>query len=116
MGRAKPTQPGAPSSRTAIDCHQAMRGSDEVVGSRGNPASLDFGWSQLCVLVREFFALHGNDKVGGLIIVDSAIVRTRFPEDWPTFLAEASYVDVVGLEKTRGLTEEWTKLKIDEDW
>jgi pimeloyl-ACP methyl ester carboxylesterase len=60
------------------------------------------------VLVREFLAMHGKDKVVGLVIVDSAIVRKKLPEDWPTLLAGASHLDVVGLETNRVLTgEEW---------
>ncbi|KUJ07039.1 alpha/beta-hydrolase, partial [Mollisia scopiformis] len=67
------------------------------------------------VLVREFLAMHGKEKVVGLVIIDSAIERTKLPDSWPALLGDASYMEVVGLEKNRVLTdEEWATLKAND--
>ncbi|CZR63298.1 uncharacterized protein PAC_13195 [Phialocephala subalpina] len=40
----------------------------------------------------------------------------KFPDGWPTLLADASYFDVVGLEKNRVLSyEEWAELKKNDE-
>ncbi|KAF8849135.1 hypothetical protein BDZ45DRAFT_697803 [Acephala macrosclerotiorum] len=60
--------------------------------------------------------MHGKEKVVGMVVVDSAIVRTKLPDGWPTLLADASYFDVVGLEKNRVLSdEEWADLKSNDE-
>jgi hypothetical protein len=47
-----------------------------------------------------------------MIIVDSAITRTKLPDSWPTLLDDASYEQVVGLEKNRVLSdEEWSEVR-----
>lgn len=85
----------------------------EVAGV--SPPWVLVGHSYGGVLVREFLAMHGSEKVAGLVIVDSAIVRTKLPDGWPTLLADVSYMDVVGLQKNRVLSdEEWADLKKDE--
>jgi len=58
--------------------------------------------------------MHGKEKVAGMVIVDSAITRTKLPDSWPTLLGDASYVEVVGLEKNRVLSdEEWREVNSD---
>lgn len=60
--------------------------------------------------------MHGKEKVVGMVIVDSAITRTKLPDSWPTLLGDASYPEVVGLEENRVLSDkEWEDMKRDDE-
>jgi pimeloyl-ACP methyl ester carboxylesterase len=86
----------------------------EVAGV--TPPWVLLGQSYGGVLVREFLSMHGKEKVVGMVIVDSSVERTKLPDDWPTLLGDASYGEVVGLEKNRVLTdEEWKQMKRDDE-
>jgi pimeloyl-ACP methyl ester carboxylesterase len=67
------------------------------------------------ILVREFLLRHGKEKVVGMVIVDSAITRTKLPDDWFTLLGDSTYQEVVGLDKNHCLTdEEYAQLQKEE--
>jgi pimeloyl-ACP methyl ester carboxylesterase len=84
----------------------------EVVGVE--PPWVIVGHSYGGVLVREFLLMHGKEKVVGMVIVDSAVTRTKLPDSWPELLGEESYEDVVGLKKNRVLSdEEWAAVRAD---
>jgi hypothetical protein len=43
-----------------------------------------------------------------MVIVDSAVERTKLPDDWTTLLGDASYSEVAGLESNHIFTDgEW---------
>lgn len=70
------------------------------------------------VLMREFLATNGKQKVVGMVIVDSAIERTPLPPDWPSLMGDSSYPEIEGLETKRvGLLsdEEWALIKADDE-
>jgi pimeloyl-ACP methyl ester carboxylesterase len=76
----------------------------EVAGVE--PPWIIVGHSYGGVLVREFLLIHGKEKVVGMVVVDSAVTRTKLPDSWPELLGGESYEDVVGLKKNRMLSDE----------
>jgi hypothetical protein len=75
------------------------------------PPSALVGQTYGGVLVREFLSCMGRRR-WWVVIMDSAVERTKLPDDWPTLLGDALYGEAVGLEKNRVLTdEEWKEMK-----
>lgn len=73
-----------------------------------DPPYLLVGHSHGGVLIRQCFADWPLRWIGGMVIVDSAPKRNAIPASWSELLGDASYTDVVGLERERALTdEEW---------
>lgn len=66
-------------------------------------------------LVREVLTRHGSGKVKGLVIFDSGAERSPLPPNWTTLLGNATYQEVVGLEKNRVLSDaEWELVNGDD--
>lgn len=66
------------------------------------------------VLVREFLRVNGNDVVG-MVVVDSARVRTPLPSGLDGLLGDFSYQGIVGLDENCVLSdEEYARVKQDE--
>jgi pimeloyl-ACP methyl ester carboxylesterase len=79
-----------------------------------DPPWIVVGHSYGGVLVREFLLVHGKEKVVGMVIVDSAVTRTKLPGSWPSLLGNSSYEAIVGFESNRVLSdEEWAAVKTD---
>ena len=64
------------------------------------------GQSYGSVIIGEFLAIHGKEKAVVVVIIDSAVERTPMPSDWPTFMGDAMYQAIVGLEANHCLNNE----------
>lgn len=110
-GQSKPLSPSSLPLTAKRRCEELTK-LLEVVGVE--PPWIVVGHGYGSVLVREFLLMHGEEKVVGMCIVDSATTRTKLPDSWPELLGDSSYGEVVELEKNRILSDqEWAAMKAD---
>lgn len=62
------------------------------------------------LLIRQFLADYGKDFVSGMVIVDSAPIRTAIPDGFDELIGDSSYNAIVGLDANCAIPEEEYKL------
>ena len=110
-GQSKPLSPSSLPATSKRRCQELTL----LLEKAGvEPPWIIVGHSYGGALVREFLLMHGKDKVVGMVIVDSPATMPELPKSWPTLLGEATYEEVVGLERNRVLSDEqWAAMKAD---
>lgn len=57
-------------------------------------------------LIRQFLADYGSDVVKGMLIVDSAPVTTKLPDNWPELLGDSSYFGIAGVDANHAIPDD----------